>query len=133
MARGDHIYIPTKFPFINHHGIDCGGNLVIEYSKNGRIDLVSKQAFAQGKDITIKHYSDKKCFSPEFVVIRAYSRLGETEYSLLCNNCEHFASWCKTGNHVSDHVPRLVDQIACKAPDIRPIVSNTRMSTISVG
>ena len=133
MARGDHIYVPTKVPFISHHGIDCGGNLVIEYSKSKQINLVSKQAFAQGRDITIKHYSDAKCLPPEFVVIRAYSRLGETEYHLICNNCEHFASWCKTGNHVSEQVHPLIDKVWCKAPDIRPISTNKRIPAISVG
>jgi Lecithin retinol acyltransferase len=126
MARGNHIYVPTKVPFIYHHGIDCGGNLVIEYSKNGKIELISKQAFAQEKDITIKYYPETQCFPPEFVVIRAYSRLGESKYSLLCNNCEHFASWCKTGNQISEQVPRLVNKLACKAPDIRPIVLTDR-------
>jgi Lecithin retinol acyltransferase len=31
------------------------------------------------------------------VVERAKSRLGERDYNLLFNNCEHFTSWCKTG------------------------------------
>lgn len=130
MARGDHIYVSTKYPFINHHGIDCGGNLVIEYSKSKQINLVSKQAFAQGRDITIKHYSDDECFPPEFVVIRAYSRLGESEYNLLCNNCEHFATWCKTGNHISEQL-RSLDKLICQAPDIRPIVPATNYTSYS--
>lgn len=36
-------------------------------------------------------------YSPEETVARARSRLGETNYNLLTNNCEHFAIWCKTG------------------------------------
>ena len=36
-------------------------------------------------------------YSPEETVARARSRLGETSYNLLTNNCEHFAIWCKTG------------------------------------
>ena len=35
-------------------------------------------------------------FTPEETVERAYSRLGEREYDLVSNNCEHFAIWCKT-------------------------------------
>ena len=42
-------------------------------------------------------------------VERAESRLGEHKYNLLFNNCEHFASWCKTGvsesQQVKDFVP----------------------------
>ena len=36
-------------------------------------------------------------YSPEETVARAKSRVGETHYNLLTNNCEHFAIWCKTG------------------------------------
>jgi hypothetical protein len=31
-------------------------------------------------------------------------RLGEQNYNLLFNNCEHFAHWCKTGRHRSSQV-----------------------------
>ena len=34
---------------------------------------------------------------PEKVIDRARSRLGEREYDLTSNNCEHFAKWCTTG------------------------------------
>jgi hypothetical protein len=30
--------------------------------------------------------------------------LGEQNYNLLFNNCEHFAHWCKTGRHRSNQV-----------------------------
>ena len=36
-------------------------------------------------------------YTPEETVKRARSRIGETHYNLLTNNCEHFAIWCKTG------------------------------------
>ena len=36
-------------------------------------------------------------YTPEETVARARSRLGETNYNLFTNNCEHFAIWCKTG------------------------------------
>lgn len=36
-------------------------------------------------------------YTPEETVARARSRIGETSYNLLTNNCEHFAIWCKTG------------------------------------
>ncbi|MCP4908748.1 MAG: lecithin retinol acyltransferase family protein [bacterium] len=35
--------------------------------------------------------------SPEAVIARAESRLGEGLYDPLLNNCEHFATWCRTG------------------------------------
>ncbi|NEQ25214.1 MAG: hypothetical protein F6K28_40290, partial [Microcoleus sp. SIO2G3] len=40
-------------------------------------------------------------YIPDIVIARAESRLGETNYNLLTNNCEHFATWCKTGRNES--------------------------------
>lgn len=35
-------------------------------------------------------------------------RLGEERYNLMLNNCEHFAVWCKTGQHRSSQVDRAL-------------------------
>ena len=35
--------------------------------------------------------------SPDAVVARAESRLGELGFDAWLNNCEHFATWCRTG------------------------------------
>lgn len=51
-------------------------------------------------------------FSPEETVERAKSRLGEDKYSLVFNNCEHFAIWCKTGVHESHQVNLWLTRIA---------------------
>jgi hypothetical protein len=49
--------------------------------------------------------------SPAGVTVRrAMSRLGEQNYNLLFNNCEHFATWCKTGRHRSVQVDSVVDR-----------------------
>lgn len=49
-----------------------------------------------------------KLYSPEETVRRALSRIGEDKYSLLQNNCEHFAVWCKTGVSESFQVDRAI-------------------------
>ncbi|MBP3339307.1 MAG: lecithin retinol acyltransferase family protein [Lachnospiraceae bacterium] len=49
-----------------------------------------------------------KIYSPEETVKRALSRIGEDKYSLLLNNCEHFAIWCKTGDSKSFQVDNTV-------------------------
>jgi hypothetical protein len=41
-------------------------------------------------------------YSPEVIVERALSRLGEREYALFHNNCEHFAVWAATGVSFSE-------------------------------
>ncbi len=43
-------------------------------------------------------------FEPDAVVARAESRLGRRDFHLVFNNCEHFATWCKTGIADSEQV-----------------------------
>lgn len=52
---------------------------------------------------------DSKLYSPEETVRRARSKLGESEYNLIFNNCEHFAIWCKTGVSKSEQVDEIID------------------------
>jgi hypothetical protein len=64
-------------------------------------------------------------FSAEETLRRAYSRLGEKEYSLIKNNCEHFAMWCKIGVAKSTQVQQMVKHVVASGikvgglPDIR--------------
>ncbi len=48
-------------------------------------------------------------YSPEETIERAKSRLGESSYNLLNNNCEHFAIWCKTGIQESHQVEGFIN------------------------
>lgn len=52
--------------------------------------------------------SRMKIYSPEETVKRARSRLGEKNYNLLLNNCEHFVIWCKTGLSKSYQIEKLL-------------------------
>ncbi|CAH1249682.1 Hypp8661 [Branchiostoma lanceolatum] len=45
----------------------------------------------------IDYRESDECFSADETVRRAKRKLGEGKYSLFTNNCEHFATWCKTG------------------------------------
>ncbi len=45
--------------------------------------------------------------SVETVMQRAHTRLGENHFDFVFNNCEHFATWCKTGISESRQVDRL--------------------------
>ncbi len=105
MAKGDRVYAYRNLwqldGLYQHHGIDCGDGTVIHYRKPSEtIERTDLAAFSQGNPIYVAEYSDGFDYIPDAVVERAESRLGEKEYNLLFNNCEHFASWCKTG--VSD-------------------------------
>ncbi|MFB2893097.1 lecithin retinol acyltransferase family protein [Aerosakkonemataceae cyanobacterium BLCC-F50] len=114
MARGDQIYAMRHFINIKgvyeHHGIDCGDGTAIHYRKPSEIiERTSLETLSQGGIIYVKKY--EVSFIPDVVVHRAESRLGERKYNLLFNNCEHFATWCKTGisfsQQVVDFIPML--------------------------
>jgi Lecithin retinol acyltransferase len=101
MARGDQIYVMRPLAGLDslyqHHGIDCGDGTVIHYYKPGEAEIsrTSYETFAQGKPVYTKQYTTS--YVPDVVIERAESRLGERQYNLLTNNCEHFATWCKIG------------------------------------
>lgn len=114
MALGDQIYVYR--PLINldgiyqHHGIDCGDGSVIHYRKPSEIvEQTSFKTFTRGNRVYVREYLEGFCFIPDIVVQRAANRLGEQKYNLLFNNCEHFATWCKTGiadsQQIRDFIP----------------------------
>lgn len=101
MRMGDHVYYNCGG--YSHHGIDCGDGTVIEYTKSQKnISRVSRDFFVSGRTVFVREYGN--CDSPHVVIQRAESRLGENAYDLFDNNCEHFATWCKTGIHASEQV-----------------------------
>ncbi|MGG6294168.1 lecithin retinol acyltransferase family protein [Leptolyngbya sp. AN02str] len=109
MARGDQIYVMR--PLLNmdgvyeHHGIDCGDGTVIHFSKAEAQPVIKRsswQDFSWGNPVYVKEY--EVSYIPDVVVERAESRLGDRSYSLLSNNCEHFATWCKIGRNESKQI-----------------------------
>lgn len=54
---------------------------------------------------------DYHLYSPEETIQRARKKMGERDYNLIFNNCEHFAIWCKTGVHESHQVNALLGLI----------------------
>jgi hypothetical protein len=117
MARGDQIYAYREFLNLRgvyqHHGIDCGDGTVIHYRKPSEVvERTSLETFSRGNPIYVLQYTNGFCFIPDVVVSRAASRLGERKYNLLFNNCEHFATWCKTGISESQQIKEFIPIIA---------------------
>ena len=117
MARGDQLYVDREFFKQNgvykHHGIDCGDGTIIHYRKPSEIvERTSLAIFSRGNPVYIVEYLQGFCFIPEVVVERAESRLGEDKYNLLFNNCEHFATWCKTGISESKQIREFIPAIS---------------------
>ncbi len=99
MVAADHLQVPRQHGLFHHHGIDLGDGTVAHYLEAREILRSPIQNFCQGQAISvIKHENPS---STGTTLRRAMSRIGEQNYNLLFNNCEHFANWCKTGLHRS--------------------------------
>jgi hypothetical protein len=94
-----------------HHGIYVGRGMVVHYAglsrflHSGPIEEVTMARFSLGRAVRIIAYSEPK-YSPQEIVLRARSRLGENKYQVLRNNCEHFCNWCVSGRSRSAQVER---------------------------
>ncbi len=108
-ALGAHLI--TSRRGYNHHGLYVGRGRVVHYSglsgfwQCGPVEEVSLSRFANGRPVRIVDHLEAQ-YSPEEIVRRARSRLGENDYRLLTNNCEHFCNWCLSGISRSAQVER---------------------------
>lgn len=135
MAKGDQIYVLRDLAGVpglyQHHGIDCGDDTIIHYSKareEAEIACTSYDAFAWHNPV----YTVRKSliYAPDVVIERATSRLGERQYDLLLNNCEHFATWCTTGRSESRQLASFglrTDQLYL--PELRRLAEGDRHTT----
>lgn len=109
MAKGDHIRV--RRGFYDHHGIDCGDGCVIHYNgsplrrRGARVTRSTLAEFSRGSSTEVVHACPSD--TADDVIERAMSRLGESLYHLVWNNCEHFAWWCLTGKSRSRQVERV--------------------------
>ena len=108
MAAADHLQVPRQHGLFLHHGIDLGDGTVAHYLEGREILRSSLDDFSQGQPLSVVEHP--VCSPPGVTLRRAMSRIGEQNYNLLFNNCEHFATWCKTGRHRSDQVQSVVDK-----------------------
>jgi hypothetical protein len=109
-ALGAHLVTPRGG--YTHHGIYVGDGRVIHYAgfasswHAGPVEEVTVCEFAFGHWVSIVEHPQAR-YSAQQVVQRARSRLGECDFRLLSNNCEHFCNWCVSGCHRSEQVERL--------------------------
>jgi hypothetical protein len=104
-------HLTTSRRGYTHHGVYVGGGRVVHYSglsgfwQCGPVEEVSLSRFAAGHEVRILDRPSSR-YSPQEIVRRARSRLGENDYRLLTNNCEHFCNWCCSGVSHSAQVER---------------------------
>ena len=105
--KGQHLIIQKAAGAYTHHALGLGNGRVIHYSglandltTEGVIEEVDIEEFAQGKEIQVKQHPERH-YSIDNSILRASLRLGETQYHILHNNCEHLVEWCISGKHRS--------------------------------
>ena len=108
MSAGDHLQVPRQHGLFNHHGIDLGDGSVAHYLEGREILRSSLEEFTQGVEPCIINHAQES--RPGVTLRRAMSRIGEQDYNLLFNNCEHFATWCKTGRHRSSQIDSAIER-----------------------
>jgi hypothetical protein len=107
--RGDHLQI-WRGAFW-HHAVDLGKGIVVHFagpvkdkvSAHVRYDTF-EEFVGDGSvdDVVVREYGAR--LDREETVRRAEGMVGESDYNLFTNNCEHLASWCVTGERESRQV-----------------------------
>jgi hypothetical protein len=99
-------HIVTRRHGYTHHGIYAGVGRVVHYPgfsrglRRGPVEEISLPRFAAGYPVSVVYGMPPK-FEGREVARRARSRIGENNYRILTNNCEHFCEWCLRGQHRS--------------------------------
>lgn len=105
MIAGDHIKVTQKFLFkkvYSHHGIYMADGTVIHFTEpfkeesKSKILRTSLSAFARGRRVEVVEYEGFH-FHRDITMYLAENSIGREDFGILRNNCEHLASWCKTG------------------------------------
>ena len=104
MPAAAHLQVPRQHGLFLHHGIDLGDGSVAHYLEGREILRSPLEQFSRGEPVCEVPYPAGSCSPVGVTLRRAMGRLGEQNYNLLFNNCEHFAHWCKTGRHRSAQV-----------------------------
>jgi hypothetical protein len=113
---GSHIRVRRSGYY--HHGIYVGRGRVIHYAglssgiEKGPITYTTFEEFADKSEVEIVEH--KRPLPKDEIISRAKSRLHDSRsrdghgYNVIWNNCEHFATWCATGNSTSKQVRAFV-------------------------
>ena len=119
MARGDHLSV--RRGWYTHHAIDLGDGYVVQYGRgvsdgvNATVQVSSYETFSKGRPLEV--VDSPASYAAHEIALRALSCIGEQDYHLLWNNCEHFVSWCRSGHRQSqqvDHFMQTASEVVTK-------------------
>ena len=110
MARGDHLSV--RRGWYTHHALDLGDGYVVQYGRGvsdgggATVQVSSYETFSKGRPIEV--VASPASYEAQEIVLRALSCLGEQDYHILWNNCEHFVTWCRSGKRESPQADRFM-------------------------
>lgn len=120
-VMGDHIRVKRMGGIYKHHGIYVSDNEVIHFtgtdddsimdSSKNRVISSDLNFFLKGGELEVKEYTDEEfqdLYAPDQIVAYARSCIGDGDYNVIFNNCEHFANVCTLGRFRSHQVERLL-------------------------
>jgi hypothetical protein len=134
MARGDRLRVERRLPGTGlpymHHGIDLGDGTVVHARPDdferplagGGVERTSLREFAGGGEVFVTSDPPAR-FAPAEIAARAEAAVGRAGYCPVQANCEHFATWCATGEHESRQVEILRARLGGLAARTAAVVS----------
>ena len=121
---GDHIRVAYRNYY--HHGIYIGNDEVIEFGEASAVlkpasevfvHKTSVEEFLQGGFLEVRQFDRKerkKKNAPEKIVEIALSKLGESGYNFIFNNCEHFCNICIFNEKKSTQIDDVHEEVRKK-------------------
>ena len=97
---------------------------VVSFAGRFPVKIHSATKFISGVCFDSCDMNWKGKYSPKETLKRAYSRIGETRYSVITNNCEHFAMWCKTGIAESTQVRMIAKHLIASGVNLGSIAES---------
>ena len=115
--------IRTKVKFYHHYGVFVSEDEVIQFglpddpgrpSEQIKVLATDINTFLFGGELETAKYTNeekKKMCTPDEIIKIARSRIGEGDYDILHNNCEHFVNSCVFGEKRSSFLDGVREKI----------------------
>jgi hypothetical protein len=116
LSSGDHIYVNRKGSLYSHHGIYAGKGRVVHYKgavrekQDPTVIISTIDTFLNNGRLRLRSYKKRLPHSETLQIAKKH--LDKKAYSLVFNNCEHFATYCVTGKKKSRQVRRIISGMA---------------------
>ena len=130
LLPGDHVYVKRTTRHYKHHGIYIGHGKVIHVSgsirekRDPEVRESDLSTFLNGGILRRRIYKERLPASETIQI--AKKQLRNTSFSIIRNNCEHFATFCVTGKKKSRQVRKIFYGLTTAAAGIA-LIALTRI------